>query len=520
MEKSLSKDLKESLKRHIELLGYDPKKGKSSLTEVRRHTYLEEDDYTDYADDENKSDEGEDNADFDFGADEGGKEGGDAEGGDNVDFDFGGGDAEGGDNADFDFGGGEEGGDSEEVDEFGTADEFSAADELETSDDDVEEIDVTDIVKRADDAKGYAEKAVTAAEEGKNMIKDLMGKFEALQQSLGAIETVKDEVTSIKKDIQAQKPKEKLELRSLDSYPFNVKLTDYWNDQNLKDNYEIVAGAQSPDGQVQAYKLEPSDATNYNHGDIKSSFIPESKSKKKILTEQELLTEGQILDKIKSIIKSVGGSVETFKKIFNTLKANKVTDLNKAIDVVKSNLGYNINKDYTLDVYNKLNEKLGLSLTESREEWAKSWYVRILTLAMAIMIGVEISRNMKTETLTIKVVDKTVTHTENDSKYLIFTNNEVFEEDDELFRGKFNSSDMYGQLKVGGTYRVKVLGFRIPFLSMYRNIIEVEPVSDFNTTDIKSSFIPESELMDGVKRTHTFTTRNLNKESRSKKRRI
>ena len=108
-----------------------------------------------------------------------------------------------------------------------------------------------------------------------------MGKFEALQQSLGAIQTVKDEVTSIKKDIQAQKPKEKLELRSLDSYPFNVKLTDYWNDQNLKDNYEIVAGTQSDDGQVKAWKLEPSDATNYNPVDIKSSFIPESKSKKK-----------------------------------------------------------------------------------------------------------------------------------------------------------------------------------------------------------------------------------------------
>lgn len=278
----MEKNLQESLKRHRELLGYDPKKGKTPLTEVRRHTYtLGEEAYTDYADDEKKEEGGEDNIDFDFG-NEGGEdnkgEEGSKEGGDNMDFDFGG--EEGGDNVDFDFGG-EEGGEEKEVDEFGTADEFSAADELETSDGDVEEIDVTDIVKRADDAKGYAEKAVTAAEEGKNMIKDLMTKFEALQQSLGAIETVKDEVTSIKKDIQAQKPKEKLELRSLDSYPFNVKLTDYWNDQNLKDNYEIVAGAQSDDGQVKAWKLEPEDVTNYNPGDIKSSFIPESKSKKK-----------------------------------------------------------------------------------------------------------------------------------------------------------------------------------------------------------------------------------------------
>lgn len=265
MEKSLSKDLKESLQRYRELLGYDPKNGKSSLIEIRRHKYsLEEDAYTDYADEESKDKEGGDNIDFNFG-DKGGNK---KEGDNNPDFDFG--DEEGEDTED-----------TEEVDEFGTADEFSAADELETSDDEVEEIDVTDIVKRADDAKGYAEKAVTAAEEGKNMIKDLMLKFDALQQSLEAIETVKDEVTSIKKDIQAQKPKEKLELRSLDSYPFNVKLTDYWNDQNLKDNYEIVAGAERPDEEVKVWKIETDDVTNYNHGDIKSSFIPESKSKKR-----------------------------------------------------------------------------------------------------------------------------------------------------------------------------------------------------------------------------------------------
>ena len=261
-----SKDLKESLTRHRELLGYDPTKGKSSLTEVRRHRYtLGEDANTDYADEDTKE-EGGDNAEFDFGGEEGGQEGGQEGGGDNADFDF----------------GGEEGEDTEEteVDEFGTADEFSAADDIESEDSDVEEIDVTDIVKRADDAKGYAEKAVTAAEEGKNMIKDLMGKFEALQQSLGAIETVKNEVSSIKKDIQSQKPKERLELRSLDSYPFNVKLTDYWNDEKLKDNYEIVAGAKSPDGQVKAFKIEPSDATDYNVSDIKNSFIPESEVKR------------------------------------------------------------------------------------------------------------------------------------------------------------------------------------------------------------------------------------------------
>lgn len=279
-----NKELNESLKRHRELLGYDLKKGVSSLTERRHKPYLDE--YTDYAEDT----EGEGNEDFDFGQ-EGGEDTGDLDGG-NEDFDFGGEDAgedagsEGDGNADFDFGGDQGGEEEVDVDEFGTADEFSAADDLESGDDgDVEEIDVTDIVKRADDAKDYAEKAVASSEEGKNMIKDLMSKFETLTQSLSKIDTVSTEVSSIKKDLQAQKPKEKLELRSLDSYPFNVKLTDYWNDVNGKDNYEITDGstpdAQSPDGEVKVWKLDPDEAKDYSGVDIKKSFIPESKSKKK-----------------------------------------------------------------------------------------------------------------------------------------------------------------------------------------------------------------------------------------------
>ena len=277
-----NKELNESLKRHKELLGYDLKKGTSSLTE-RNHKP-----YTDYAEDA----EGGENPDFDFGGDQGGNEEsgdtGDQQGG-GDDFDFGGeqgGEDTGGD--DFGFGDEEMGGEEEEVDEFGTANEFSAADDIE-SDDDVEEIDVTDIVKRADDAKDYAEKAVAASEEGKNMIKDLMAKFETLAQSLSKIDTVSTEVSSIKKDLQAQKPKEKLELRSLDSYPFNVKLTDYWNDVNEKGNYEITDGstpdAESPDGEVKVWKLNTDDAKDFSSVDVKKSFVPESKSKRKVLTE-------------------------------------------------------------------------------------------------------------------------------------------------------------------------------------------------------------------------------------------
>jgi len=272
-----NKELNESLQRYRELLGYNPEKGGSSLNEYRRrHSYPADD--TDYAEgdeeeteetDDETQDEGGDNPDFDFGGEEGSDEteGQETEGG---------------------FGDEGEEETEEETDEFGTADEFSAADELEDEDSDVEEIDVTDIVKKSEDAKSYSEKAVKAAEEGKSMITDLMSKFDALQNSLSKIDTVANELNVIKKDIQSQKPKEKLELRSLDSYPFNVKLTDYWNDEKLKDNYEINGGkpdGQSEDGQVKVWKLDPNDAKDFSNVDIKKSFVPESKAKKKVLTE-------------------------------------------------------------------------------------------------------------------------------------------------------------------------------------------------------------------------------------------
>ena len=82
---------------------------------------------------------------------------------------------------------------------------------------------------------------------------------------------------------------------------------------------------------------------------------------------------------------------------------------------------------------------------------------------------------LTSEDITITVVDKerVVDSGGGDSKYLVFTETEVFENTDCLVLWKFNSSDVYGQLEIGETYQVQVYGWRIPFLSMYRNIVKV-----------------------------------------------
>lgn len=57
------------------------------------------------------------------------------------------------------------------------------------------------------------------------------------------------------------------------------------------------------------------------------------------------------------------------------------------------------------------------------------------------------------------------------SKYLIFTDREVFENTDTILFLKFNSSDIYGAIQPDHTCEFRVVGWRVPFLSWYRNII-------------------------------------------------
>ena len=69
-------------------------------------------------------------------------------------------------------------------------------------------------------------------------------------------------------------PEEKLELRSLDSYPFNMKLTDYWEEKAAKDkNYKITNGEEME----KEYVLSPDEIDDsYSEEVVKSSFNPEN----------------------------------------------------------------------------------------------------------------------------------------------------------------------------------------------------------------------------------------------------
>jgi hypothetical protein len=111
----------------------------------------------------------------------------------------------------------------------------------------------------------------------------------------------------------------------------------------------------------------------------------------------------------------------------------------------------------------------------------------IIGLVIAVMvvaiIGLSALTSFNDHTYTITVTDKERVNDGDSSKYLVFGDTDteeglVFQNTDELLRGKFNSSNVYSKLKVGNTYEITVVGYRVPFMSWYENIINIQEVSE------------------------------------------
>lgn len=121
-----------------------------------------------------------------------------------------------------------------------------------------------------------------------------------------------------------------------------------------------------------------------------------------------------------------------------------------------------------------------------RKSYFVEFIIIIVVLAIAVIVSVFTSFN-DTEYI-VTVTDKERVVDGESSSYLVFTEDEqgnvmVFENTDNILRGKWDSSNIQGQLKVGNTYKVVVVGYRVPFLSMYQNIIEIEGVVNANTNN-------------------------------------
>lgn len=81
------------------------------------------------------------------------------------------------------------------------------------------------------------------------------------------------------------------------------------------------------------------------------------------------------------------------------------------------------------------------------------------------------------ETVEIVVDAKDIKYHNNDAKYLVSSDSgEVFEITDTYTFMRFDSSDLYFNMQPGVTYSCKVAGWRVPYLSWYRNILTANEV--------------------------------------------
>lgn len=103
-------------------------------------------------------------------------------------------------------------------------------------------------------------------------------KIEALMQSLNKMESMIDannqEIAKFKQEFEKRNPTqtEKLNLRSLDSYPFNINPKDYWNGKGIdpNGNYSAIANNSIPTSQE--YEITNSDVDNFDNKVVEDSF--------------------------------------------------------------------------------------------------------------------------------------------------------------------------------------------------------------------------------------------------------
>lgn len=133
-----------------------------------------------------------------------------------------------------------------------------------TSDD--MEIDVTQLVNNTDEAKAAAEEAGQAINANTQV---LLQKLADLEARLGNMDNVSAKIDDIEKEIVKRNPtdEEKLSLRSLSSYPYSQKLTDYWAEKTGQ--YDVMGNEDVN----KEYVLTQDDIdSEYSDSDVKKSF--------------------------------------------------------------------------------------------------------------------------------------------------------------------------------------------------------------------------------------------------------
>jgi hypothetical protein len=118
-----------------------------------------------------------------------------------------------------------------------------------------EELEITDLVK--------SQKNVEKKQE--EYFEQLFNQLTGLEDKLGEMDGIVDKLNSLEAKVEkyrTKSPEEKLELRSLDSGPFNQKLSQYFEDK--EEDFEKLGRDE--------YILTQDEVEDYSPSDIKKSF--------------------------------------------------------------------------------------------------------------------------------------------------------------------------------------------------------------------------------------------------------
>ena len=141
--------------------------------------------------------------------------------------------------------------DVEKIDDDGKSEESS------DSESGTEELEITDLV---DSQKNIEKKQ-------DEYFENLFGQLSNLESKLSEMDSIMNKLNALENKIEKYRektPQEKLELRTLDSYPFNQKLSQFFDDKQ-----EDMEKTGKND-----YVLTSDQVTDINASDIKNSFQP------------------------------------------------------------------------------------------------------------------------------------------------------------------------------------------------------------------------------------------------------
>jgi hypothetical protein len=134
--------------------------------------------------------------------------------------------------------------------------------------DSTEEIDITDLVNMTKSIKKDLDDRQNDSSGVLSKMDDVFTKLDDLEQKLSQMDNLMSRIEGLDSKIEQMKPKtpvEKLEMRSLDSYPFNQKPQEFF----AKKQGEMRTAGKNE------YVLTKNDVNQYPNDAIKDSFNPE-----------------------------------------------------------------------------------------------------------------------------------------------------------------------------------------------------------------------------------------------------